>query len=221
MINLDTISKARVAREPFSFFAADKVLADCDLDAIRADFPKIEKPGIFPLSALEYGPAFGKLVDEIRSVEMADALGKKFAVNLKGLPVMITVRGHAQAKDGRIHTDTKDRRSIIIDFVAGALRPAALSSRNLSLFVTCDRRAGRSCDWLALFFCSVGIGEDGDCCWLCGIVERLDAGRADDGDGAGGFGHNFAGDAAEQVADASGLAGTDDDMIDAVVVDEV
>ncbi len=109
MINLDAISKAVVAREPFSFFAADKVLADQDLDAIRIDFPKIEKPGIFPLSALEYGPAFAKLVDEIRSPEMAEALGKKFGVNLKGLPVMITVRGHAQAKDGRIHTDTKDK----------------------------------------------------------------------------------------------------------------
>ena len=109
MINLDAISKALVAREPFSFFAADKVLADQDLDAIRIDFPKIEKPGIFPLSALEYGPAFAKLVDEIRSPEMAEALGKKFGVDLKGLPVMITVRGHAQAKDGRIHTDTKDK----------------------------------------------------------------------------------------------------------------
>lgn len=109
MIKLETIAKAEVASEPFSFFAADQVLADEDLAAIRADFPKIEKPGIFPLSALEYGPAFGKLVDEIRSPEMAEALGRKFGVNLKGLPVMITVRGHAQAKDGRIHTDTKDK----------------------------------------------------------------------------------------------------------------
>jgi len=109
LIKFDTIAQATVTQEPFSFFAADQVLADEDLDAIRADFPKIEKPGIFPLSALEYGPAFSKLVDEIRSPQMADALGRKFGVNLKGLPVMITVRGHAQAKDGRIHTDTKDK----------------------------------------------------------------------------------------------------------------
>lgn len=109
MIKFETIAQAKVTQDPFSFFAADQVLADEDLDAIRADFPKIEKPGIFPLSALEYGPAFSKLVDEIRSPQMADALGRKFGVNLKGLPVMITVRGHAQAKDGRIHTDTKDK----------------------------------------------------------------------------------------------------------------
>lgn len=109
MINLDTIAQAKVTREPFSFFAAGQVLADEDLEAIRADFPKIDKPGIFPLSALDYGPAFAKLVDEIRSPQMAEALGNKFGVNLKGLPVMITVRGHAQAKDGRIHTDTKDK----------------------------------------------------------------------------------------------------------------
>jgi len=109
LIKFETIAQAKVTQDPFSFFAADQVLADEDLDAIRADFPKIEKPGIFPLSALEYGPAFSKLVDEIRSPQMADALGRKFGVNLKGLPVMITVRGHAQAKDGRIHTDTKDK----------------------------------------------------------------------------------------------------------------
>jgi SM-20-related protein len=109
LINLETISKAEVVREPFAFFAAEKVLADSDLDAIRADFPKIEKPGIFPLSALDYGPAFAALVEDIRSSEMAETLGKKFGVNLKGLPVMITVRGYAQAKDGRIHTDTKDK----------------------------------------------------------------------------------------------------------------
>lgn len=109
MIDLNAISGASVAREPFPFFAAGNVLNGDDLEAIRADFPKIEKPGIFPLSSLEYGPAFGKLVDDIRSPELAAAVGKKFGVDLTGLPLMITVRGQAQAKDGRIHTDTKDK----------------------------------------------------------------------------------------------------------------
>jgi hypothetical protein len=109
MIDLNAITAADVAKEPFQFFAAGKVLQDSDLKAIAEDFPKIEKPGIFPLTSLEYGPAFGKLVDEIRSPELAKAVGAKFGVDLAGLPLMITVRGQAQAKDGRIHTDTKDK----------------------------------------------------------------------------------------------------------------
>lgn len=109
MINIDAISKADVQGDPFQFFAAGEVLPPEDLAAIRRDFPAIEKPGIFPLSALKFGPAFGKLIDDIQSPALAKVVGEKFGVDLTGLPLMITVRGRAQAKDGRIHTDTKDK----------------------------------------------------------------------------------------------------------------
>jgi SM-20-related protein len=109
VIDLAAISKTEVTREPFEFFTVGSVLKDRDLTAIRADFPKINKPGIFPLSALEYGPAFAQLIDDIRSAELAQLIGDKLGVSLAGLPLMITVRGQAQRKDGRIHTDTKDK----------------------------------------------------------------------------------------------------------------
>ena len=109
MIDLEAIGNAEVAREPFSFFTVDRVLSDEDLKAVRADFPKIDKPGLFPLSALEYGPAFARMIGDIQSPGLAEAVGRKFGVNLHGLPLMMTVRGRAQAKDGRIHTDTKDK----------------------------------------------------------------------------------------------------------------
>lgn len=109
MIDLNAISKADVNSEPFQFFATGGVLADHELAAIRTDFPKIEKPGIFPLSELTYGPAFAKLIEDIRSPALAKAVGQKFGVDLTDLPLMITVRGRAQAKDGRIHTDTRDK----------------------------------------------------------------------------------------------------------------
>ncbi len=109
MIDLEAISNAKVATEPFSFFATPQVLSDADLEKIRDDFPVIEKPGVFPLSSLEYGPAFSRLIDDIRSPELAQRVGDKFGVDLRGLPLLITVRGQAQAKDGRIHTDTKDK----------------------------------------------------------------------------------------------------------------
>jgi len=109
MIDLEALAKAPIVREPFEFFAANDVLKEHELEAIRADFPQIDKPGIFSLTSLTYGPAFTKLIDDIRSPRLAKAMGEKFGVKLEGLPLMITVRGHAQAKDGRIHTDTADK----------------------------------------------------------------------------------------------------------------
>jgi hypothetical protein len=69
---------------------------------IREDFPAIEKPGVFPPDALQYGPGFASLLSEIQSPEIAEAVGEKLGVDLKGLPVTITVRGKAQSKDGRM-----------------------------------------------------------------------------------------------------------------------
>lgn len=109
MIQIDAIAGVQPVHEPFRYFAAEQVLSDTDLDAIRADFPRIDKPGVFPLTALSYGPAFSRLVADIRSPELARAVGQKLGVDLEGLPLMITVRGQAQAKDGRIHTDTKEK----------------------------------------------------------------------------------------------------------------
>jgi hypothetical protein len=109
VIDLVAIEEAEVSREPFAFFTADDVLGAQELTSVRRDFPSIEKPGIFPLAALDYGPAFARLIDDIRSPKLAEIVGRKLGVELGGLPLMITVRGRAQAKDGRIHTDTADK----------------------------------------------------------------------------------------------------------------
>ena len=106
MIDLDAVERADVAREPFQFFAATNVLSAADLAAVRADAAEISRPGIFPLSEITYGPAFGRLIEDIRSPALEDVLARKYGVELSGKPLMITVRGQAQKKDGRIHTDT-------------------------------------------------------------------------------------------------------------------
>lgn len=109
MINFDAIARAEVAVEPFKFFTTPDTLTAVDLAALKADFPDIRKPGIFPLSVLTYGPAFARLVEDIRSQNMEDVMAKKYGVDLSDKPLMITVRGQAQKKDGRIHTDTKTK----------------------------------------------------------------------------------------------------------------
>ena len=108
MLDILAIRQAKAAHQPFSFFQA-QVLAEENLNQIQADFPAIAKPGVFPVDALQYGPGFASLFSEMQSPELSEDVGQNLGVDLKGLPMMITVRGQAQSKDGRIHTDTKDK----------------------------------------------------------------------------------------------------------------
>lgn len=109
MLDLEAIARTKLTCEPFHFFLTPGVLSAVDLAAVRADFPYIKKPGIFPLSELTYGPAFAKLIDEMRSQDFEDVIAEKYGVDLSDKPLMITVRGLVQRKDGRIHTDTDSK----------------------------------------------------------------------------------------------------------------
>ena len=109
MINLDAIAATEVTREPFNCFATTGVLSAVDLAAVRDDFPDIRRPGVYPLSELTYGPAFADLIDDITSGGLQDIMAEKFAVDLDDKPLMITVRGRAQKRDGQVHTDSSTK----------------------------------------------------------------------------------------------------------------
>lgn len=109
MINFDAIEQTEVTRTPFQFFSTPGVLSAVDLEAVRADFPVMAKPGLFPLSELSYGPIFARLIEDIRSPELEDIMSEKFGVDLAGKPLMITVRGHCRKRDGQVHTDTETK----------------------------------------------------------------------------------------------------------------
>ncbi|TCT05836.1 2-oxoglutarate-Fe(II)-dependent oxygenase superfamily protein [Tepidamorphus gemmatus] len=109
MLDLEAIRRTRVVREPFAHFTVSDTLSADALAAIRADFPAITHPGIFPLSELAYGPAFAALIEDIRSADLEAILSEKFDVDLSDRPLMITVRGHCRASDGRIHTDSTSK----------------------------------------------------------------------------------------------------------------
>jgi hypothetical protein len=109
VIDLDKVRAAPVAREPFSYFLAEHVIPDADLSAVRRDFPAIQSTGVYPLDELTYGEAFARLIEEIKSRDLEAVLEEKLGVDLSDKPLMITVRGHCHRRDGRIHTDSKDK----------------------------------------------------------------------------------------------------------------
>jgi hypothetical protein len=109
LLNLQALNDAAVATEPFPYMAATNVIDEAALQQVSHDFPAITKPGIFPLSEISYSGAFARLIDEVNGSELEALMEKKFNIDLSDKPLMITVRGHCQKKDGRIHTDSKDK----------------------------------------------------------------------------------------------------------------
>ncbi len=108
-IDLDGFGAAPLCPDPYHHVIVPGFLKTDAIAAIDADYPKLEKPGSFALGGLEFGPAFGALVEELQGAAVRDAFARKFAVDLDRRPTMITVRGHCQARDGRIHTDTESK----------------------------------------------------------------------------------------------------------------
>lgn len=109
MIDLEKIRSAPVAMEPFPHFVIENIVSPADLKAVGGDFPNISSTGVYPLSELTYGPAFDRLISDIRSSRLEDLIEEKLGVDLSDKPLMITVRGHCHKRDGRIHTDSKDK----------------------------------------------------------------------------------------------------------------
>lgn len=108
-IDLDRFRATPLASDPFDHLIVPGFIRPDATAAINADFPGIDKPGSFPVSELTFGPHFQALLDALYAPEMTQAFAEKFALDLSRRPIMVTVRGQAQAKDGRIHTDSKTK----------------------------------------------------------------------------------------------------------------
>ncbi len=109
MLDFARIGATPAAHHPFSYFVAGPVVNGDDLDEISRDFPLLDSPGLFTLSELSCGPAFTRLIEDLRLPRLRGLMEEKFDIDLAGKPLMITVRGQCQAKDGRIHVDSTDK----------------------------------------------------------------------------------------------------------------
>lgn len=109
MINLARLAAAPVETAPFPYFSTQDLIEPDNLAAVSRDFPLIDKAGLFPLSGLTYGPAFERLISDLRRREFEVLMERKLGVDLSDKPLMITVRGRCAKRDGRPHTDSEDK----------------------------------------------------------------------------------------------------------------
>ncbi|HJT33704.1 MAG TPA: 2OG-Fe(II) oxygenase [Pirellulales bacterium] len=109
MLDLAALSATPLVREPFEYVVVPGFVKPEVRERVNEAYPRIERPGSFPLSELEYEADFARLMDELNGEPMRTAFERKFDIDLTGRPTMITVRGRAGQKDGRIHTDTASK----------------------------------------------------------------------------------------------------------------
>ncbi len=109
LLKLDALSAEPLRREPFEFLVLEDFLDQNAQASILADFPDMPNAGSFPLSEVEIGPALRALFDALDGAGFRRAIEEKFGLDLGGKPTMFTVRGRCDARDGRIHTDSKKK----------------------------------------------------------------------------------------------------------------
>ncbi|PYS93105.1 MAG: hypothetical protein DMF64_06125 [Acidobacteria bacterium] len=109
IINLDALRAAPLNESPFPFVVVPNFVRAEYMAAVARDFPDIRARGSFPLNKAAGGENFKRLTDELGSDALRHAIEEKFALSLDDRLTLITVRGIADKRDGRIHTDTKSK----------------------------------------------------------------------------------------------------------------
>jgi hypothetical protein len=109
MLQLDRLRAASLSRDPFDHVLVPGMVGAAELGAIVEDFPEVPGGGSFDVMTLDRGPAFDRLIDEMRSDAFRTPIADKFGIDLADLPLHITVRGEVRGRDGQIHTDSKEK----------------------------------------------------------------------------------------------------------------
>jgi hypothetical protein len=108
-LNIAKLDATKVETTPFEYLIVPGFLSPETVRAINANYPNIEKGGSYPIESLEAGMAIKQVIEELDGPEFERAISEKFDVALDGRPKMYSLRGYTRAKDGQIHTDSKDK----------------------------------------------------------------------------------------------------------------
>ena len=116
-IDLDALGRSPVSHDPFDHLVVPEFVPADAFEAVSRDFPAVGQPGSVPLRGLDSGPAFRELLAGLEAPETARIFGEKFGIDLTGRPGMVTVRERCRARDGRIHTDSRDKLVTVLIYL--------------------------------------------------------------------------------------------------------
>ncbi len=108
-IDYARLEAASLVREPFDYLVVPDCIPAPALKAINTDYPAIDHAGNLNVEELDYGPEFENFLAETQGPRFAEAIGRKFDLDLADAPTTVTVRKFCEQSDGNIHTDHKSK----------------------------------------------------------------------------------------------------------------
>jgi SM-20-related protein len=108
-LNLAKLLEAKVETSPYQYTIVPGFLSAQSIAKVNATYPDIKAGGSFPIESLDAGMTIKEVIDELDSPAFQQAIEKKFGVALTDKPKMYSLRAYTRAKDGQIHTDSKDK----------------------------------------------------------------------------------------------------------------
>jgi SM-20-related protein len=109
LLKIDALAETPLQTEPYEYVVVENFLDAASQEQILGGFPDMPDAGSFPLSELQVGAGMQALFDALDGPEFRKAVEQKFGLDLQGRATMFTLRGRCDARDGRIHTDSKKK----------------------------------------------------------------------------------------------------------------
>jgi SM-20-related protein len=109
ILDFEKLSATPLERDPYEHVVVEKFVRPEHFGQVTADFPVLPGPGLHPPTAVELKGSFALMFEEFHSEVFREIIANKFEVDLRGKPLMATIRGFTRARDGQMHTDTETK----------------------------------------------------------------------------------------------------------------
>lgn len=109
LLDYDRLRAASLVADPYDHLCVPNFVRAEALAVIHRDYPQVDKPGSVPVGVFPHGPAFDRLLAELRGPVFRRAIEDKFGIDLGRYPTMVTVRGMCRLTDGKIHPDSASK----------------------------------------------------------------------------------------------------------------
>jgi hypothetical protein len=110
---------AQLASDPFDHVLVSQALTPECAAAVATAFPAIRSTGSFSLADAPPGPVLSDIIADLESPRFRAQMERIFALDLEGVPTMVTLRGQCSARDGRIHTDSRSKILSLLLYLNG------------------------------------------------------------------------------------------------------
>jgi len=116
-LDLSALARATRVDEPFPYLIVPGFLLPAGRAMVASDFPEIREAGSFPVGELVFGAHFREFLAELEGPSFRAAIESAFDIDLTNRPTMITVRGYARPRDGRIHNDSRSKLITVLVYM--------------------------------------------------------------------------------------------------------